>query len=108
AKAEHGRRLVERARWMQHQHVHREHTRPADQPHRTVIHAGGATQIDVEIPECEGVDQGERAAHDLSTLQSMSDPLSGMLAALDLTDTGARTSEDIFTGPSLPTPIGRV
>jgi acyl-CoA thioesterase II len=38
----------------------------------------------------------------------MSDPLSGMLAALDLTDTGARTSEDIFTGPSLPTPIGRV
>jgi acyl-CoA thioesterase-2 len=38
----------------------------------------------------------------------MSDPLSGMLAALDLNDTGARTSEDIFTGPSQQTPIGRV
>jgi len=38
----------------------------------------------------------------------MSDPLSGLLAALDLTDTGARTSEDIFTGPSLWQPLGRV
>ena len=38
----------------------------------------------------------------------MSDPLSGLLAALDLTDTGARTSEDIFTGPSLWMPQGRV
>jgi acyl-CoA thioesterase-2 len=38
----------------------------------------------------------------------MSDPLSGLLAALDLTDTGARTLEDIFTGPSQPTPLGRV
>ncbi len=38
----------------------------------------------------------------------MSDPLSGLLAALDLTDTGARTSEDIFTGPSLFMPTGRV
>jgi acyl-CoA thioesterase-2 len=38
----------------------------------------------------------------------MSDPLSGFLAALDLTDTGARTSEDIFTGPSLWQPHGRV
>jgi acyl-CoA thioesterase-2 len=38
----------------------------------------------------------------------MSDPLAGMLAALDLTDTGARTSEDIFTGPSLWQPLGRV
>ncbi|TAL43411.1 MAG: acyl-CoA thioesterase II, partial [Salinibacterium sp.] len=34
--------------------------------------------------------------------------MSGLLAALDLTDTGARTSEDIFTGPSQPTPLGRV
>jgi len=38
----------------------------------------------------------------------MSDPLSGLLAALDLTDTGARTSEDIFTGPSQWMPEGRV
>lgn len=38
----------------------------------------------------------------------MSDPLAGLLAALDLTDTGARTREDIFTGPSQPTPTGRV
>jgi acyl-CoA thioesterase-2 len=38
----------------------------------------------------------------------MSDPLSGFLAALDLIDTGARTSEDIFTGPSQWTPLGRV
>ena len=38
----------------------------------------------------------------------MSDPLAGLLAALDLTDTGARTSEDIFTGPSQWMPLGRV
>jgi acyl-CoA thioesterase-2 len=38
----------------------------------------------------------------------MSDPLSGFLSALDLTDTGARTSEDIFTGPSIWMPLGRV
>jgi len=38
----------------------------------------------------------------------MSDPVSGLLTALDLTDTGARTSEDIFTGPSQPQPMGRV
>ncbi len=38
----------------------------------------------------------------------MSDPLSGLLAALDLKDTGARTSEDIFTGSSQRTPLGRV
>ena len=38
----------------------------------------------------------------------MSDPLSGFLGALDLTDTGARTSEDIFTGPSQWMPHGRV
>jgi acyl-CoA thioesterase-2 len=36
------------------------------------------------------------------------DPLSGLLATLDLTDTGARTDEDIFTGPSQWTPGGRV
>jgi acyl-CoA thioesterase-2 len=35
-------------------------------------------------------------------------PMESMLAAFDLTDTGARTNEDIFTGPSLPTPLGRV
>ena len=38
----------------------------------------------------------------------MSDPLQGLLSALELTDTGARTSEDIFVGPSQWTPIGRV
>jgi len=38
----------------------------------------------------------------------MGDPLTGLLAALDLTDTGARTSEDIFTGPSQWMPHGRV
>jgi acyl-CoA thioesterase-2 len=38
----------------------------------------------------------------------MSDPLSGLLTALDLTDTGARTSEDIFTGPAMWTPHGRI
>jgi acyl-CoA thioesterase-2 len=38
----------------------------------------------------------------------MSDPLSGLMAALDLTDTGARTDEDIFTGPSQWMPGGRV
>ncbi|HWM34237.1 MAG TPA: acyl-CoA thioesterase II [Pseudolysinimonas sp.] len=38
----------------------------------------------------------------------MSDPLSGLMAALDLADTGARTSEDIFTGPSQWMPGGRV
>ena len=40
--------------------------------------------------------------------QSTPDPISGLLAALDLTDTGARTSEDIFTGPSQWMPLGRV
>ena len=38
----------------------------------------------------------------------MSDPLAAFVAALDLTDTGARTSEDIFTGPSQWMPNGRV
>src|SRR5688572_4087448 len=38
----------------------------------------------------------------------MSDPLSGLLATLDLTDTGARTREDIFTGPSQWIPGGRI
>ncbi|KQP54666.1 acyl-CoA thioesterase II [Agreia sp. Leaf283] len=35
-------------------------------------------------------------------------PLEGLLTALDLTDTGARTNEDIFTGPSQWMPQGRV
>jgi acyl-CoA thioesterase-2 len=38
----------------------------------------------------------------------MADPLADMLTALDLTDTQARTSEDIFTGPSMWTPHGRI
>lgn len=36
------------------------------------------------------------------------DPLASLLATLDLTDTGARTDEDIFTGPSEWMPGGRV
>lgn len=38
----------------------------------------------------------------------MSDPLSGMLAALDLQDTGARTTEELFVGTSHWMPNGRV
>ncbi len=38
----------------------------------------------------------------------MGDAMAAMLAALDLADTGARTSEDIFTGPSVWMPNGRV
>lgn len=38
----------------------------------------------------------------------MADPLTDMLTALDLTDTQARTNEDIFTGPSMWTPHGRI
>ncbi len=38
----------------------------------------------------------------------MTEPLASFLTALDLTDTGARTSEDIFTGPSEWMPLGRV
>ncbi|MEV8215231.1 acyl-CoA thioesterase II [Leifsonia sp. NPDC077715] len=38
----------------------------------------------------------------------MTEPLDSLLTALDLTDTGARTSEDIFTGPSQWMPLGRV
>ncbi|WP_150308587.1 acyl-CoA thioesterase [Planctomonas psychrotolerans] len=36
------------------------------------------------------------------------DPLGSLLTALDLTDTGARTSEDILTGSSQWMPLGRV
>lgn len=38
----------------------------------------------------------------------MTDPLAGLLHALTLTDTGARTNEDIFTAPSQWMPHGRV
>ena len=38
----------------------------------------------------------------------MNGPIDGLLSTLDLTDTGARTSEDIFTGPSQWMPLGRV
>jgi len=38
----------------------------------------------------------------------VTEPLDSLLTALDLTDTGARTSEDIFTGPSQWMPLGRV
>jgi acyl-CoA thioesterase-2 len=36
------------------------------------------------------------------------DPLASLLGALNLTDTGARTTEDIYTGPSEWSPLGRV
>ena len=39
---------------------------------------------------------------------AVADPLASLLTALDLTDTGARTSEDIYTGPSQWMPLGRV
>jgi acyl-CoA thioesterase II len=38
----------------------------------------------------------------------MTEPLASLLTALDLVDTGARTNEDIFTGPSQWMPHGRV
>lgn len=38
----------------------------------------------------------------------MPNPLESLLEALTLSDTGARTSEDIFTGPSQWMPMGRV
>lgn len=38
----------------------------------------------------------------------MTDPMAGLLATLDLSDTGARTDEDIFTGRSEWVPHGRV
>jgi acyl-CoA thioesterase-2 len=38
----------------------------------------------------------------------MTRPLDHLLSALDLTDTGAKTSEDIYTGHSQWTPLGRV
>ena len=38
----------------------------------------------------------------------MTDPLASLLAALDITESGARTNEDIFVGPSEWTPQGRV
>jgi acyl-CoA thioesterase-2 len=38
----------------------------------------------------------------------MTDPIDGLLHTLDLLDTGARTNEDIFTGPSQWMPLGRV
>jgi acyl-CoA thioesterase-2 len=38
----------------------------------------------------------------------MNGPIDGLLSTLRLTDTGAPTSEDIFTGPSQWMPLGRV
>ncbi|HEY1105971.1 MAG TPA: acyl-CoA thioesterase II [Agromyces sp.] len=38
----------------------------------------------------------------------MNGPIDGLLSTLNLTDTGARTTEDIFTGPSQWMPLGRV
>src|SRR5688572_21622126 len=38
----------------------------------------------------------------------MTSPIDGLLSTLNLTDTGARTREDIFTGPSQWMPLGRV
>ncbi|MCU1482861.1 MAG: Acyl-CoA thioesterase [Subtercola sp.] len=52
----------------------------------------------------------DEAIETAAALQSppIADPVDSLLAALDLTDTGARTSEDIFTGPSEWTAHGRV
>ena len=38
----------------------------------------------------------------------MNGPIDGLLSTLNLTDTGARTREDIYTGPSQWMPLGRV
>ena len=38
----------------------------------------------------------------------MNGPIDGLLSTLNLTNTGARTTEDIFTGPSQWMPLGRV
>lgn len=38
----------------------------------------------------------------------VSDPVAALVAALDLADSNARTTEDIFTGASLPMPGGRI
>lgn len=38
----------------------------------------------------------------------MNGPIDGLLSTLHLTNTGARTTEDIFTGPSQWMPLGRV
>jgi acyl-CoA thioesterase-2 len=40
--------------------------------------------------------------------ENMNGPIDGLLSTLKLTDTGARTTEDIFTGPSQWMPLGRV
>ena len=40
--------------------------------------------------------------------ETMKDPVAGLLAVLDLEDSSARTTEDIFTGISHATPWGRV
>ncbi|GAA2526823.1 acyl-CoA thioesterase II [Microbacterium mitrae] len=39
---------------------------------------------------------------------STSDPVAAMVEALDITDMSARTTEDIFTGKTLPMPHGRI
>lgn len=62
----------------------------------------------MQVAEGERVDEREGPRHQLSKLQPMTDPMAGLLAALDLQDTGARTNEDIFTGPSQWMPLGRV
>ena len=100
AQPEHGRALVEQALRVEHRDVDREHPAPRDQSHRALLDACGASEEDLEVVEGRGVGESEGAAHLPSKLQPMTDPLAGLLAALDLTDTGARTSEDIFTGPS--------
>src|SRR4051812_5671037 len=108
AEPEHRRALVEQPLRVEHGDVYREHPAPCDQSHRALLDACGASEEDLEVVEGGGVCQSEGAAHVPSKLQPMTDPLAGLLAALDLTDTGARTSEDIFTGPRQGTPGGPV
>lgn len=47
-------------------------------------------------------------AADLAPEDADPDPVASMLAVLDLSHTGARTTEDIFTGVSQRMPLGRV
>lgn len=62
----------------------------------------------MKVAERKGINKTQSLTHSSSKLQGMSDPLNGLLNALNLTDTGARTAEDIFTGPSQWMPLGRV
>jgi acyl-CoA thioesterase-2 len=108
AKTENRRGLIEQPDGVKDRDIYGEYTVGHDDPCRSVFDPASAGEENLKIAGSEGVLESECVRHTTSKLQGMSDPLSGLLAALDLTDTGARTSEDIFTGPSQWQPLGRV